>query len=169
MRKTILLISVAIIAVVGLPVLGIGQTTTSSGHGGSPSDVFTKTNAGTCLDKVSLNDKNVMQRTFTTGVETNVVAYFTGQFGSLERREEGRLYFTLYFPGGNTESPDQAIPGNLVPRTTATVMWSFVNVPAGSVQVGVQARVEQHPPGEKAPKSDLKNCALTVFVMPIAA
>jgi hypothetical protein len=170
--STAVAVVVAIVAVlaVAFPGLGIGQTTSS--HGGTPSDVYMQTNAGTCAEIVSLETVNLMQQSFTTDVETNIVAYFTGQFGSLEQLEEGRLFFWLNLPDTYLESPDQAIAGNVEPRTTATVMWSFENVPTGDVQIGVGARVEQHPVGalgsvNPAPSSDLKNCAFTVFVTPV--
>jgi hypothetical protein len=169
--STAVAVVAAIVAVLAVMFPGLGFGQTNSGHGASPSDVYTQTNAGTCAE-VSLDTVNVMRQSFTTDVETNIVAYFTGQFGSLQQLEEGRLFFTLDLPDTHVESGDQAIAGNIEPRTTATVMWSFVNVPAGDVEIGVGARVEQHVGASgdvnPAPSSDLKNCAFTVFVSPVA-
>jgi hypothetical protein len=74
---------VALIALVALPGLGIGETTTS--HGLTPSDVFTSTEPGSCNpsgEKIGSEPESVLPTAVHVGEESLVVAYFTSTWSA---------------------------------------------------------------------------------------
>jgi hypothetical protein len=155
--------AVAVLAVM-FPGLSLGEATTSQGV---PSTVFMQREPGMCA-MVDGTQAAVMTLDITLDGPSHLLLYFTAEWGSLNSREEGLLNPSLDF-----EPPfEWGISGHTIPRTTSTVMWSFDNVPAGTHNVGVGARIEaspdtSNPPGGN-PSSGLNECALTVFVIPVA-
>jgi hypothetical protein len=154
---------VAVLTVMAVPGISVGETTASQG---APGTVFMQRDPGTCA-MVDGTQAAVMTLDITLDGPSHLLLYFTAEWGSLSSREEGLLNPSLDF-----EPPfEWGISGHTIPRTTSTVMWSFDNVSAGTHNVGVGARVEaspdtSNPPGVN-PSSDLNECALTVFVIPV--
>lgn len=155
--------AVAVLAVM-FPGLGFGETTTSQG---APSNVFMQRNPGNCAT-VDGGGAAVMTQDITLDVPSHLLVYFTAEWGSLSSYEEGLLDAGLDFQSDF----EWGSSGHTIPRTTSTVMWSFDSVPAGTHNVGVGARVDASPAGGNPPginpSSDLNECALTVFVVPVA-
>lgn len=154
--------TVAVIAVM-FPGIGFGET--SSVVGGPPSNVFMQRDPGMCA-MVDSTQTAVFTMDITLDAPSHLLLYFTAEWGALNSREEGLLNPSLDF-----DPPlEWGVSGHTIPRTTSTVMWSWDDVPAGTHNVGVGARVEaspdpSRPPGVQ-PSSGLNECALTVFVIP---
>jgi len=156
---------VAVLAVM-FPGLGIGQTTES--HGGTPSGVFMQTNPDVCA-VVGLDEETAMEQQLTLASPSHLLVYFSYGWGSLGTHEEGKLAIRL-----DGQGPTLNFPGNPPGRQAGTLMFSFANVGAGSHTVDVSARVDpipssEHPPVAPKTAAGVGPCALTVFVMPVAA
>lgn len=160
---------VAVLAVMGG--IGIGQTISS--HGGTPSDVYMWTQAEPCA-QVPADGTDAFQQQFEVADPSHVLAYFTFEWAGLNAREFGLLNLLLDGSSGG-------LPGNYEYRLqdrrfdpNGTVMWSFPDVPSGAHTVAVYAAVDDVDPipGAVGQDSDLfaelENCALTVFVIPVA-
>ena len=167
MRRTILFIVVAVIAVMVLPGLGIGQPV--AGHGGTPSDVFMQTVGGadTCMT-TNEDGRNGMPQELELADTSHVLAYFTFQWRGIDRGEYGQLQLELDGPSQTYADSYRYVSRAIQP--SETVMWSFPGVTAGSHTVSVYAAVDQFGPGPN-PRlhAVIENCALTVLVMPVAA
>lgn len=157
---------VVLLGVLAVPGLGFGET--SSVVGGPPSNVFMQRDPGMCA-MVDSTQTAVFTMDITLDAPSHLLLYFTAEWGDLNSREEGLLNPSLDF-----DPPfEWGVSGHTIPRTTSTVMWSWDDVPAGTHNVGVGARVEASPDSSKppglGPSSGLNECALTVFVIPVAA
>jgi hypothetical protein len=174
--STAVAVVAAIVAVLAVmfPGLGLGQTT--GVKGGSPTAVYMNKNSGFCAEVDNFGG-SVISQEVTLDAESHLVTYFTFEWGTLSERLEGLISFALL--DATREFPENVVagsnewgfPGNRIPRTSSTVMWSFENVPPGTYQVHGTARVDQAPaggqPGTEA-TAGLNECALTVFVIPAA-
>jgi hypothetical protein len=162
---SVVAVVVAIYAVM-FPGLGFGQT--NSGHGVSLSDVYTQTFDDDFCGNTTLNQNGqlIMDQGFTLEAESNVVVYFTFQFGFNTPRQEGLMSFGL--DGANTNKEwGVAAPGSITAqsfsvRQSTTLMWSFDNVAPGVRHVKAFARVSTG-------FASMSGCALTVLVSPVAA
>jgi len=152
---------VAVLAVM-FPGFGFGQTTSS--HGGTPSEVFMQTHPDTCLN-VGPNDEIALEQDFTLNEESHVLVYMTFEWGQLNASEDGHVIIRL--DGGGPFDGVEAwrFSGTTTTRTSGTIMWTFDNVAAGDHRVQMFARVTR---GLATPSADLNDCALTVFVIPVA-
>jgi hypothetical protein len=152
----------AVVAVFAVMLPGFGQTTSS--HGGTPTEVFMQTHPDTCL-AVGPNDQTAMEQDFTLSDASHVLIYFTFEWGRLSSGEDGHIIPRL--DGGGPFNGVEAwrFSGTTTTRTSGTIMWTFDNVAAGDHEVQVFARVSR---GLSAPSADLNDCALTVFVIPVA-
>ena len=148
--------------------VAIGQTV--SGHGGTPSDVYTQTNGEACTRAWggAINETLAMQQTSPSDPTPNVLVFFTTRWERLNTSEEGLTFVGL------TGSPDSAewnMAGNARTRMTQTAMWSFNDVQPGAHSVSVFGRVDPTPAGpggDSNASADMTVCSLTVFVMPVA-
>jgi hypothetical protein len=162
---SVLAVVIAIVAVM-FPGVVLGQS--NSGHGTSLSDVYTQTFdddycGNTTLDQ---NGQSIMGQEFSLDAESNVIVYFTFQFGFDTPRQEGLLSFGLDGTSTNKEW-GVAASGNTTAqsfsvRQSTTLMWSFDNVAPGDHSVQAFARVSTGSAG-------MSGCALTVLVSPVAA
>jgi len=162
---SVVAVVVAIVAVT-FPGLGFGQT--NSGHGTSPSDVYTQTFDDDFCGNTTLNQngQTIMAQEFTLEAESNVVVYFMFQFGFDTPRQQGLMSFGLDGASTNKEW-GVAAPGSTTAqvfsvRQSTTLMWSFDNVAPGDHSVQAFARVSTGSAG-------MSGCALTVLVSPVAA
>lgn len=178
MRKTMLLavtVVAATIAVVAVmfPGLGFGQTT--SIHGGTPTDVYTKEIEGVCGTLTPGGaPPDFMTQDFILDAPSNVLVYFTTGLSGLTTDEDASVNFILDFGTESiSDSPSWDFPGNQFAKASGTVMWSFKDVPVGphSVIIGSEIIVSPTVGGhgqQSQPSADFDNCALTVFVTPVA-
>jgi hypothetical protein len=103
-----------------------------------------------------------MSQTVTLHRASNLLVYFTFEWGALEAGEEGLLEFALDGVNASPESPfEWGFAGNVIPHSSGTVTWSFADVPAGTHMVAARGRVQG---GDL--NALLDDCALTVFVTP---
>ena len=166
----------ALIAVVALPGLGIGETSTS--HGVTPSDVYTTTGppgGELCAVVDTFGVPPVLPTRVTVGVPSNLLVYFTSEWSGLEADTELLINFRVNDDSGNevVNTPFEWGVGN-DPRLhdSGTLMWSFDGIEPGAYDVFVDARTDPvpGPPGggntNNNPTAALENCALTVFVIP---
>jgi hypothetical protein len=166
MRRTIpLVVTVVAVIVAVLAVMvgvGIGQPTTS--HGGTPTDVYMRTQAAPepCMEP-NADGVTAFPQEFELAANSHVLAYFTFEWTRLDRGEYGLLHLELdgSGPGGDSEFRPGRIDSN------GTVMWSFPNVAPGPHTVAVYAAVTRYR-GSSDLLAGLENCALTVFVIPAA-
>jgi hypothetical protein len=163
--STAVAVVAAIVAVLAVmfPGLGFGQTTSS--HGGSPSDVYTQTDPGTCLNAV-FNGQTAMEQFVDLAVPSHVVAYFTFEFARLTTHERGHISMSL---DGGPEVPVEGwrFSGTTSTHTSGTVMWTFDNVAPGHHRVNMFGRVAAIGDTDRS-SADLNSCALTVLVSPVA-
>jgi hypothetical protein len=162
---------ITLLALVAFPGIGIGDPTAS--HGGPPSDVYMQTEpAPEPCARVPADGMFAMPQVIELAIPSHVVAYFTFEWSGLNAREFGLLNLVLdgVGPGPNYEFTPTASTVN----PNGTVMWSFPNVQPGTHTVAVYAAVDDVDPipGGTGQDSDLfaalENCALTVFVTPVA-
>jgi hypothetical protein len=165
MRKTILFVVVAVLAVMVLPGLGIGQPTSS--HGGTPSDVFMSTDPACATP--GMRQREALSTPVAVSEESHVIVSFSAEW-ALDPGVEGLLTFDL----GNADTGwftdfEWGVPGSRM-HTTQSVTWTFADVPAGDYNAIAYARVDPMPlgPGGGRASAVLDSCALTVFVIPAA-
>jgi len=159
---------VAILAVI-LPGVGLGQPTTS--HGGSPSDVFMQTQAApeACAE-VPAGSLLAMPQELDLAVTSHVLAYFTFEWTGLDAKEFGALNLALDGVGIDQQYKFTGRESRINPN--GTVMWSFPNVAPGTHTVAVFTAVDDldliDSDEDSRLAAGLQNCALTVFVIPVA-
>ena len=162
---------VTLLALVVLPGVGIGNPTVS--HGGSPSDVYMRTEpAPEPCAEVPADGMTAFPQEIEVQVPSHVTAHFTFEWSGLDAREVGLLNVVLddVGPGPNYEYTPTASRAN----PNGTVSWSYPNVQPGMHTVGVYAAVDDldRLPGGTGQDGELfaalENCALTVFVVPVA-
>lgn len=165
---------VALIAVVALPSVGIGEPTTS--HGAAPSDVYTTTEPESCADVDTFGEAPILPTRVTVTEPSNLLVYFTSEWAGLEADTELLLGFRVNDDAGNeVESTGFEWGVSNDPRLhdSGTVMWSFDGVQPGVYDVFVDARTDPVPgPAgggntHNNPSAAMGNCALTVFVIPV--
>lgn len=157
---------VAVLAVM-LPGLGFGQTETVFSHGGTPTDVYTRTFDSTGCGQVALNQggHEIMHQNFTLQAESDIVVWFTFQLVLTDSRQEGSFQFGLDGTGTN-QTWQVAAPGSTTANKfgtsqSTTLMWSFDRVPPGDHEVEEFAAVSRG-------SAELNGCAMTVLVAPSA-
>ena len=166
---------VAVLAVVALPGLGIGAPTTS--HGLTPSDVYTTTEPEGCGDVDTFGVPPVLPTRVTVTEPANLLVYFTAEWAGLQASTELLLQFRINDDQGNfvVGTPfEWGVSNDPRLHDSGTLMWSFDDVEPGAYDVFVDARTDPVPgPAgggntNNNPTASLGNCALTVFVNPIA-
>jgi hypothetical protein len=163
---------VAILAVVALPGLGVGEPSTS--HGLTPSDVFTTTEPEICavVDTFGI-DTNGMLTQVTVSETSNLLVYLSSEWSGLEPGTELLISIAVNDDENNfvVGTPFEWGVSN-APRIhdSGTVMWSFDGVQPGTYDVLFDARTDPvpGPRGGSNPTAAMENCALTVFVNPTA-
>lgn len=178
MRKTMLFavtVVAAIIAVlvVMLPGLGFGQTQTVFGHGGTPTDVYTRTFDSTGCAGVVLDPdgEQIMHQNFTLQAESNVVVWFTFQLVLESSGQRGSFQFGLDRTPTNqawvVTAPGSTTAKSFGTAQSTTLMWSFDNVALGDHDVQVFAAVSPAVTPSQL-NAELNGCAMTVLVNPVA-
>ena len=166
---------VALIAVIALPGVGIGETATS--HGVTPSDVFTSTETETCAEVDTFGTAPILPTEVSVAVTSNLLVYFSAEWAGLEADTELLLQFRVNDDAGNflMNTPfEWGVSNDPRLHDSGTVMWSFDDVQPGVYEVLGDARTDPVP-GPRGggntnnnPSASLGNCALTVFVIPAA-
>lgn len=165
---------VALIAVVALPGVGIGESTTS--HGAAPSDVYTTTEPQICADVDTFGVRPVLPTRVTVVEPSNLLVYFTSEWSGLEADTELLLGFRVNDNAGNevlSTGFEWGVSNDPRLHDSGTVMWAFDGVQPGVYDVFVDARTDPVPgPAgggntNNNPTAVLENCALTVFVIPV--
>lgn len=168
-------VAAAIVAVVTLALPGIGFGQTPTIHGGTPTDVFMTTNPGLCATVDGFGGP-VIQEEVIVDASSNLLVYYTFEWGNLDPRLEGLVDIALQDADGEfvAGQGEWGFSAGIIPRTTGTVMWSFEDIPPGTYTAFGAARVDALPSGGPAGQGgselsgDLSECALTVFVIPPA-
>jgi hypothetical protein len=162
--------AIAVLAVM-FPGLGIGQTSTS--HGVTPSDVFTRTEPEVCAEVDTFGTNTLFGSEFSVAATSNVLVYFSGERSGRDSETELLLSFAVNDLQGNfvVGTPfEWGLSNNPHIHDSGTVMWSFDAVQPGDYEVVFDARTDPvpDPRGGGNPTAVLENCALTVFVIPVA-
>jgi hypothetical protein len=164
---------VALLALVALPGLGIGETTTS--HGVTPSDVFTTTEPEICAEVDTFGTAPILPTEVSVTATSNLLVYFSSEWSGLEADTELLISFRVNDSAGNfvVGTPfEWGVSNDPRLHDSGTVMWSFNDVQPGFYDVAGDARTDPVPGpsgGGKTnnnPTAVLENCALTVFVIP---
>ncbi len=173
--STAIAVVAAIVAVVAvaLPGVGFGQTPTI--HGGTPTDVFMTSTPGFCATVDGFGGP-VIQEEVTVDASSNLLVYYTFEWGNLDARLEGLVDIALQDADGAfvAGQGEWGFSGGSIPRTSGTVMWSFEDIPPGTYTAFGAARVDALPSGGPQGQGgsdlvgSLNDCALTVFVIPPA-
>ena len=156
-----------VFAVLVFPGVGIGAPTTS--HGGSPSDVYMKTQPAPeeCVGNINPDSVTAFPLEIEIASTSHVLAYFTFEWHGLERGEAGLLNLVLDGTGPGSQYDFARTERRI--NTTGTVMWSFPNVAPGTHTLEVFAWIDQVGSiGNPDFLAGLENCSLTAFVMPAA-
>jgi hypothetical protein len=164
-----------LLAVVALPGLGFGETTTS--HGLTPSDVYTSTDPGVCHgdDKVGTEPVSLLPTAVQVGQESDLVVYFTSTWSTpsgsptellMDLQVEGGEFFEAspeWITNAGTGLSEREAHG------AGTVMWSFPNIAAGDYTVEATAHIAGFSGTNRQSGANLQACALTVLVSPTAS
>ena len=165
----------AVLVIVALPGLGIGEPTTS--HGLTPSDVFTTTEPETCAEVDTFGTPPILLTEVSVAATSNLLVYFSSEWAGLEADTELLLSLRVNNDEGNfvVGTPlEWGVSNDPRLHDSGTVMWSFDDVQPGVYFVLGDARTDPVPGpagGENThnnPTATLGNCALTVFVNPVA-
>lgn len=154
-------------AVMVFPGVGIGAPTTS--HGGSPSDVFMKTQPApeACVENINPDSVTAFPLEIEAAATSHVLAYFTFEWTGLNRGEDGQLNLVLDGTGSGSQYDFARTRARINPN--GTVMWSFPNVAPGTHTVAVFAWIDRvGSTGDPDLLAGLENCSLTAFVVPTA-
>lgn len=154
-------------AVMVFPGVGIGAPTTS--HGGTPSDVFMKTQPAPeeCVGNVNPDSVTAFPLEIEVAAPSHVLGYFTFEWHGLERGEAGLLNLVLDGTGPGSQYDFARTSARI--NSTGTVMWSFPNVAAGTHTMAVFAWIDRiGTRGDPDLLAGLENCSMTAFVMPTA-
>jgi len=162
---------VALLALLGFPGLGIAETTTS--HGMTPSDVFTRIEPEICAEVDTFGTNTYFGPEVNVAATSNLLVYFSTEWSGLETDTELLLLFSVNDDEGNfvVGTPfEWGLSNNARIHDSGTVMWSFDAVQPGDYEVLFDARTDPvpGPRGGGKPTAVLENCALTVFVIPVA-
>jgi hypothetical protein len=168
--------AVTLLAVVAFPGLGFGETTTS--HGLTPSDVYTSTETEACGDVDTFGVPPILPTQVSVSSTSNLVVYFTSEWSGFSIDTELLLGFRVNDDSGNevANTPFEWGVSLDYPRLhdSGTFMWTFDGIEPGVYTVFVDARTDPvpGPPGggntNHNPSAGMGNCALTVFVSPMA-
>lgn len=157
----------AVLMVIVVPGVGIGAPTTS--HGGSPSDVYMKTQPApeACVEDINPDSVTAFPLEIDVPVTSHVLASFTFEWTGLQRAEAGLLNLVLDGTGSGSQYDFAKTRARINPN--GTVMWSFPNVAPGTHTLAVFAWIDQTGSiGTPDLVAGLENCSLTAFVIPPA-
>ena len=167
MRRTILLVTGAVLAGMLVPGRGIGQPTVSSSHGGTPSDVFMSSTPDVCNETLRARPVNLLPTAVSVGEQSHLLAYFTATWNAEHALPELLLGFRTDGADSFSESSTEWIAqGGGGGHYTGTVIWTFDDIAPGDYTVQATARLGGPKTGGR--RWALQNCALSVFVIPVA-
>ena len=164
--------AVALIALIALPGVGIGETTTS--HGSSPSDVYTTTEPEICAFPDTFGQAPILPTNVTVAAASNLLVSFSSEVSGLNGDTELLLSFTVTDDAGNpvVGMGEWGVSNDPRLHDSKTVIWSFDDVAPGAYDIFVDARTDPVP-GPRGggntnnnPAAAMEHCALTVFVIP---
>jgi hypothetical protein len=137
-------------------------------EGSSPSEVSTRSIAGTCVS-VGQADRDALAQEITLEASSHLLVSFTAEWAGLDSGEEGRLAFEVVGPAWTERSDAWTFGGRPNASTSGSVTWSFESVAAGAYSVTAVASVGASAASGSltALSAALENCALTVFVVPV--
>jgi hypothetical protein len=160
---------VTLLAVLALPGVGLGETTTS--HGLTPSDVYSTTEPDVCHpDKIGTDAVALLPTVVEVGQKSHLVVYFASMWSGFE--VDSVLVRKVEIVGENgffENSPDFDVsPGQV--HSSGTLMWAFENIDPGTYTVEATAALYPEHGAFISHGSgvNLQSCALTVFVSPAA-
>lgn len=172
MRRTVMFVALSVVAIVAIPVVGLGQTTTF--HGGSPSDIFTTTDPGICADVDTFGEAPILPTDVTVPPASNLLVTFSWEMSGLESDTELLISFTIVDGDGEFVAGmgEWGVSNDPRLHDSKSVMWSFDGVAAGEYDVFVDARTDPVP-GPRGggntnnnPRAFLEHCALAVVIVP---
>jgi hypothetical protein len=136
----------AVLVIVALPGLGIGEPTTS--HGLTPSDVFTTTEPETCAEVDTFGTPPILLTEVSVAATSNLLVYFSSEWAGLEADTELLLSLRVNNDEGNfvVGSPfEWGVSNDPRLHDSGTVMWSFDDVQPGVYFVLGDARTDPVP------------------------
>jgi IPT/TIG domain len=145
--------------------------------GVSPIKVFTTTEPETCAQVDTFGTPPILPTRVSAAVRSNLMVYFSSEWSGLQTDTELLLNFMVNDDAGNlvVGTPfEWGLTNNPRTHDSGTVMWSFDGVQAGVYHVFVDARTDPVPGPvgggntNNNPTAVIENCALTVFVNPVA-
>jgi hypothetical protein len=136
-------------------------------EGGSPSEVSTRSIAGTCLN-AGPAEHGALAQEITLEARSHLLVSFIAEWSELDAGEEGHLAFEVAGPSGTDRSDAWTFGAEPDVSTSGNVMWSFEAIGSGTYRVSALARVRSSGASgsQAALSAGLENCALTVFVVP---
>jgi hypothetical protein len=170
-KKPILLVlSIAFV----LSVAGVAFGLSSTSHGGTPTDVYMTQDPQVCQpseDRIGTEQAQLVPTTVNVAQQSHLLAYFGGMWSGFEPDSTLVLWFEIKDANGVSElSPSFDVSKGLV-HGSGTLMWTFDNVAPGTYTVQALAALFpqrgafiSHGNG-----ANIQNCALTVFVNPVAS
>lgn len=177
--QTAVAVVVTIVAAVALlPGVGFGESPVF--QGGSPTNVYTTKDPGLCpQDRIPLYPGTQFPTMrFSVRQPSTLVVDWTMKWGWGRTPIGGAdLYIVMWLQGDNgyeDNSPTDGFTWHSTPdHDTATVMWPFVEVPAGEyeIQIGaidLRTSLDELNPERSGGGVTLQGCAMTVSVIPTA-
>lgn len=172
MRRTILFVVIAVLAVMVFPGLGIGVP--SGGRSSTPSDVYTTTDPDVCHEvDVKTDPVPLIPTTVSVGGMSDVLVFFSATWNGFHADTE--LILSVEIAGADLydRSPDWILPDQQGGQFDAnhnggTIMWTFRDVPPGEYTVQAVAALAAfqgavHGRGDAVA---VQGCSLAAFVMP---
>lgn len=151
--------TIAVLAVM----TSVGVGVPRSSKGGTPTAVFMTTDSDVCHEgSIGRRHKSLLPTAVEVTETSHLLMYFTGVWSGIDAKTA--LLTDLWLANADlTRQSGGFIDSGGPTHHFGTMMWTFRNVPAGSYNAEVAARVS---PGDG--RATMQSCALTVFVMPVA-
>jgi hypothetical protein len=166
---------VVLLGVMAVPGLGLGETSTS--HGGTPSEVYTSTEPEGCAEVDTFGTPPILPTEVSVAQTSNLLVSFSSEWAGLQADAELLLSFRVNDDEGSfvVGTPfEWGVTNNPRTHNSGTMMWSFDDVQPGVYVVLGDARTDPVPgPAgggntHNNPSAAMGNCALAVFVIPVA-
>lgn len=162
--------AVAVLALVAVPAIGIGEPTTS--HGGTPTDVYTTTEPEVCA-VVDVGGVSAMPTLVTVDGPSNLLVSFGSERSGIRGDNELLVTIDIFQNGTFVEGTpfEWGFGQTFKTHESGSVEWTFDGVAAGTYTVQVGARMDPAPPGpegEGDPVAVMENCSLRAIVSPLA-
>ena len=152
-------------------------TVSGATPGASNIQVVTTTEPEICGQVDTFGVAPVLPTRVTVPMTSNLLVYFSSEWSGLEANTELLLNFQVHDDEGNSVAStpfEWGVSNNPRIHNSGTVMWSFDDMAPGAYDVFVDARTDPVPgPAgggntNNNPSAAMENCALTVFVNPVA-